>query len=469
MARLHGACRSTSTNSASTSPSSTPQPANRRRPALRARQKSSSSSPAPNAGRALINDSTAAGKNSGHPLPARRHPKPQGPRGRGQLRSHHPLRRPRALPGHQGARLRHPLRTVRERVQDPLPRRWRALRNGPAAVHLALPIISRIKVMANMNIAERRIPQDGRIMKTGRRPPWTCASPPCPPSTANPWCSGCSTARRSTSTSKTSACPPTSTTTSPRPSRSPTASSSSPARPAPAKPPRSTPPSAASTPSTPSSSPPRTRSNTTSTASSRSRQRGHRPHLPAVLRAFLRQDPDRIMVGEMRDVETAQIAIQASLTGHLVLSTLHTNDAPGAVTRLVDMGCEPFLVSASLEGVLAQRLVRTICKDCRPLRAQRGILTQLGLSPTNSATNISTPARLPTCGHHRLPRPKGLYELLTSPIPSATDHRPRPHRGPQTKSHRTRHGHPPRGRPAQHLRRHHHHRGSPQIHLIQRR
>lgn len=83
------------------------------------------------------------------------------------------------------------------------------------------------------------------------------------------------------------------------------------------------------------------------------------------LRAFLRQDPDKIMVGEIRDLETAQIAVQASLTGHVVLSTLHTNDAPGAVTRLLDMGLEPFLISASLEAVLAQRLVRRICKNCR--------------------------------------------------------------------------------------------------------
>src|SRR5947208_231416 len=83
------------------------------------------------------------------------------------------------------------------------------------------------------------------------------------------------------------------------------------------------------------------------------------------LRSFLRQDPDIIMVGEMRDLETAQISIQASLTGHLVLSTLHTNDAPGAVTRLVDMGVEPFLISSTLMGVLGQRLVRTTCKTCR--------------------------------------------------------------------------------------------------------
>ena len=83
------------------------------------------------------------------------------------------------------------------------------------------------------------------------------------------------------------------------------------------------------------------------------------------LRSFLRQDPDVIMVGEIRDLETAEIAIQASLTGHLVFSTVHTNDAAGAVTRLVDMGVEPFLVASSLMGVLAQRLVRVLCKDCR--------------------------------------------------------------------------------------------------------
>jgi type IV pilus assembly protein PilB len=83
------------------------------------------------------------------------------------------------------------------------------------------------------------------------------------------------------------------------------------------------------------------------------------------LRAFLRQDPDIIMVGEMRDLETAQISIQASLTGHLVFSTLHTNDAPGAITRLIDMGVEPFLLSSTLEAILGQRLIRTICKSCR--------------------------------------------------------------------------------------------------------
>jgi len=83
------------------------------------------------------------------------------------------------------------------------------------------------------------------------------------------------------------------------------------------------------------------------------------------LRAILRQDPDRIMVGEIRDIETAEISIQASLTGHLVLSTLHTNDAPGSVTRLIDMGAEPYLLNSTLQAVLAQRLVRKICKECK--------------------------------------------------------------------------------------------------------
>ncbi len=99
------------------------------------------------------------------------------------------------------------------------------------------------------------------------------------------------------------------------------------------------------------------------------------------MRSFLRQDPDIIMVGEIRDLETAETAIQASLTGHLVLSTLHTNDAPTSVTRLIDMGIEPFLVSASLIGTLAQRLARTICKDCKePYTPPAEALTRLGFN-----------------------------------------------------------------------------------------
>ncbi len=104
------------------------------------------------------------------------------------------------------------------------------------------------------------------------------------------------------------------------------------------------------------------------------------------LRSFLRQDPDKIMVGEIRDLETAQIAVQAALTGHVVLSTLHTNDAPGAVTRLIDMGLEPYLISASLEAVLAQRLVRRIDPDHRvAYEPEPGILELLGIAEEGRA------------------------------------------------------------------------------------
>lgn len=141
---------------------------------------------------------------------------------------------------------------------------------------------------------------------------------------------------------------------------------------------------------------------------------------PRILRAFLRQDPDRIMIGEMRDKDTATIGIQAALTGHLVLSTLHTNDAPGAVTRLIDMGCEPFLVAASLEGVLAQRLVRTICEDCKtPYEPSESILAQLGVSPHELGDKqFFTGAGCEVCGQSGYKGRAGLYELLniTEPI-----------------------------------------------------
>lgn len=132
-----------------------------------------------------------------------------------------------------------------------------------------------------------------------------------------------------------------------------------------------------------------------------------------ILRAFLRQDPDRILVGEIRDKETAQISIQASLTGHLVLSTLHTNDAAGAVTRLVDMGVEPFLVAASLEGVLAQRLVRTVCKNCKaPYEPSQSLINQLGLSPHELGDKeFYTGQGCEICGNGYKGR-QGLFELL---------------------------------------------------------
>ena len=99
----------------------------------------------------------------------------------------------------------------------------------------------------------------------------------------------------------------------------------------------------------------------------------------AALRSFLRQDPDIIMVGEMRDLETAQIAVEASLTGHLVLSTLHTNDAPSAVMRLADMGVESYLIAATVIGIIAQRLCRKICTNCKePYQVPAGELSRFG-------------------------------------------------------------------------------------------
>jgi type IV pilus assembly protein PilB len=139
-----------------------------------------------------------------------------------------------------------------------------------------------------------------------------------------------------------------------------------------------------------------------------------------VLKAFLRQDPDRIMVGETRDMETAQIAIQASLTGHLVLTTLHTNDAPGAVTRLIDMGVEPFMISASLEGVLGQRLIRKVCKQCStPYEPTEAVLKQLGLSPHEIGDkSFYYGSGCPACNNTGYRGRKGIYELLdvTEPI-----------------------------------------------------
>jgi type IV pilus assembly protein PilB len=139
-----------------------------------------------------------------------------------------------------------------------------------------------------------------------------------------------------------------------------------------------------------------------------------------VLRAFLRQDPDKILVGEMRDFETSQIAIQASLTGHLVLSTLHTNDASGAITRLVDMGSEPFLVAASLEGVLAQRLIRTICSECKsPYEPSQAILSQLGVSPHELGDkSFYTGKGCQKCAQSGYKGRGGLFELLnvTDPL-----------------------------------------------------
>ena len=134
------------------------------------------------------------------------------------------------------------------------------------------------------------------------------------------------------------------------------------------------------------------------------------------LRAILRQDPDVVMVGEIRDGETAEIAIQASLTGHLVLSTLHTNDSAGAVTRLVDMGVEPFLVSSSLLAVLAQRLVRRLCKHCKvPGDITAEEIRELGVDPSKiSSRQIFRPGntQCPTCQGTGYTGRLGIHEIL---------------------------------------------------------
>ncbi len=140
---------------------------------------------------------------------------------------------------------------------------------------------------------------------------------------------------------------------------------------------------------------------------------------PRVLRAFLRQDPDRILVGEIRDQDTAQIAIQAALTGHLVLSTLHTNDAAGAVTRFIDMGVQPFLLSATILGVLAQRLVRTICPYCKtPYKPSNTLLNQLGINPALLGNQqFYTGARCDKCANTGYKGRKGIHELLNASDP----------------------------------------------------
>jgi general secretion pathway protein E len=138
----------------------------------------------------------------------------------------------------------------------------------------------------------------------------------------------------------------------------------------------------------------------------------------AGLRSILRQDPDVVMIGEIRDRETAEIAIQASLTGHLVFSTLHTNDSAGAVTRLVDMGVEPFLVASSLIGMMAQRLVRTLCKHCKtPVSPSDFELQQLGYTRERFLRDcpsgvVFEPKGCPECLQNGYRGRTGIYELL---------------------------------------------------------
>ena len=262
---------------------------------------------------------------------------------------------------------------------------------SPPPKHLALPVISRIKVMANLNIAERRLPQDGRINYHRGRP----ADRPARLHAADPVrrIGGAPRARPhrpSTSRSSRSACPSTSTITSREAIQQPNGIVIV------------TGPTGCGKTTTLYSCLRRVNTIDSKLLTAEDPVEYDIEGIMQVaineavgltfskaLRSFLRQDPDIIMVGEMRDLETAQIAIQASLTGHLVLSTLHTNDAPGAVTRLIDMGVEPFLISSTLMAVLGQRLVRTICKNCRtPFEPTESQLALLNLSPHDMGDKV---------------------------------------------------------------------------------
>jgi type IV pilus assembly protein PilB len=134
----------------------------------------------------------------------------------------------------------------------------------------------------------------------------------------------------------------------------------------------------------------------------------------SALRAILRQDPDKILVGEIRDLETAEIAIQASLTGHTVFSTLHTNDAPSTVTRMKDMGVPPFMITATVEAILAQRLVRRICPECREdFEFSDEMLMELDLKPEDVADkNFYRGAGCGSCSNTGYKGRVGLFELM---------------------------------------------------------
>ncbi|MFG0319372.1 MAG: GspE/PulE family protein, partial [Planctomycetota bacterium JB042] len=133
-----------------------------------------------------------------------------------------------------------------------------------------------------------------------------------------------------------------------------------------------------------------------------------------ILRAMLRQAPNIILVGEIRDRETAEIAIQAALTGHLVFSTLHTNDAPSALTRLIDMGIKPFLVAASIQAVMAQRLIRVLCPECKqPYTPEESELRAVGLNPEDVAgKTLYQPNGCGSCERTGYRGRRGVYELM---------------------------------------------------------
>jgi type IV pilus assembly protein PilB len=134
-----------------------------------------------------------------------------------------------------------------------------------------------------------------------------------------------------------------------------------------------------------------------------------------IIRAMLRQAPNVILVGEIRDLETADMAIQASLTGHLVFSTLHTNDAPGSITRLIDMNVQPFLVASSVMAVMAQRLVRVICPKCKePYKPDAGELQHFSITPEQAAASTFARGRgCNHCQHTGFRGRKAVFELMT--------------------------------------------------------
>jgi type IV pilus assembly protein PilB len=133
------------------------------------------------------------------------------------------------------------------------------------------------------------------------------------------------------------------------------------------------------------------------------------------LRSILRQDPDVVMVGEIRDLETAEIAAQASLTGHIVFTTLHTNDAPSSIARLLDLGIEPFLLTATIEGIVAQRLVRKVCEQCKtPFKPTESQLMELGLTPDEvKGKQFYYGAGCSRCNNTGYKGRTGLYEIMT--------------------------------------------------------
>ena len=144
---------------------------------------------------------------------------------------------------------------------------------------------------------------------------------------------------------------------------------------------------------------------------------------------MMRADPDIIMVGEIRDKETAQIAVEAALTGHLVLSTLHTNDAPGAVARLIEMGVEPFLVASAVDCVVAQRLARRLCEACKkPVAVEGHIVREHGFHVDDHEVHVFEPGGCARCGGTGYKGRVGLYEVMVD------------HRGDPPAGHRPRLG-----------------------------